>query len=117
MRIASIVTPLVLAAASITAQEPAASVADWSIRVATDGGLSGTGRNNVVLTSAGELTCTGGTDRCDGKVSGSVVTTMTLRTHAGGERRTYVARWDDSQAVPPAVRALLATLAALRRGK
>ena len=136
---------LLLGAVTVTAQEPAAGAADWSIRVTTEGGITGKGRGNIFLTSAGELTCTGETTRCGGKVSESdlrrlaglvagtdeslwvqqprstcsdcIVTTITLRTRAGGEPRTFVSRWDDSQAAPPALRSLLDAAMAMARAK
>lgn len=145
MRIWSLVTALLLTAVSVTAQEPATSAADWSLRVTTEGGITGKGRGNIFLTSAGELTCTGETNRCGGKVSESdlrrlaglvtgtdesmwvqqsrstcsdcFVTTVTLRTRAGGALRTFVSRWDDSQAAAPALRNLLDAALAMARGQ
>ena len=113
----------------------------WVLQVLTRGGFAGVGTGNFEVMSSGELTCVMKSVPCGGALtsddvgrlagllatlnpkswiasepstcSDCVQTLILLRRREQGSVRTYMAHWDQSQAVPPELRRLYETVVRL----
>jgi hypothetical protein len=114
--------------------EPPPGDAAWVLQILTRGGFAGVGTGNFEVMSSGELTCIVKSAPCGGALTGDDVgrlagllaalgpktwiasdpsgcsdclqTLILLHRREQGSVRTYLAHWDQTQAVPPELRRL-----------